>query len=136
MLRCVPKMVLALVALLASAACQKPDVGQPCTLTWGTSEPKPNATTVAADYFESGNTTCENLICIVSPVAAGSRYDRGDLGGYCSKACGSDSDCYKSDTDLVCRQIVLDPEFLAQLDDALKQQYLGQIQLSSYCAAR
>ena len=131
----VPKMVLA-AALLALAACQKPDVGQPCTLTWGTSEPKPNATTVNADYFESGNTTCENLICILSPVAAGSRYDRGDLGGYCSKACGSDGDCYKSDTDLVCRKVVLDEVFLAQLPDDLKQQYLGEIQLASYCVAR
>lgn len=128
-----PVQNMALVTLLALVACQDPDVGQPCTITWGNSEPKPNATDITADYFESGNTKCENLICVMSHVAAGSTYDRGDLGGYCSKPCVSNQDCFQSDTGLVCRQIVLDSVFIAQLDPALKDRYLGEIQFSNYC---
>jgi hypothetical protein len=135
----VPKMVLAS-AILALGACQKPDVGQPCNITWGTgdtAQPPPNPVALyqsgGSDWFESGNTECENLVCIVSPVAAGGRYASG---GYCSKPCVSNSDCFESETGLVCRQMVLDPLFLAQLDlmdPALKQKYLGDVQFSSYC---
>jgi hypothetical protein len=128
-------------ALIALGACQSPDVGQPCTITWGTSDaapPPPDPVTLfdngGSDWFESGNTTCENLVCIVSPAAKGSRYASG---GYCSKPCVSNQDCFESQTGLVCRQMVLDPTFLKQLDQidpALKQRYLGDIQFSSYCA--
>ncbi len=52
---------------------------------------------------------------------------------YCSKPCVSDQDCYKSETGLVCRQMVLDPAFVASLPPD-QQQYLGGIQFSSYCA--
>ena len=121
-------------ALLALVACQSPDVGQPCTITWGTGETAtapPDPVTLyrtgGSDWFETGNTTCENLVCIVSPQAAG---------GYCSKPCVSNQDCFQSETGLVCRQLVLDPAFLKELDTfdpALRQQYLGDIQFSSYC---
>jgi hypothetical protein len=136
---CIPKMAL-VAALLALAACQEPDVGQPCDIAWGTGEsapPPPNPVTLfrsgGSDWFESGNTTCENLVCIVSPAAPGSRYASG---GYCSKPCVSNQDCYESKTGLVCRQMVLDPLFLAQLDQidpTLKSRYLGDVQFSSYC---
>ena len=132
---------LAAAALLALGACQKPDVGQPCSITWGTGDtapPPPDPVTLfkndGSDWFESGNTTCENLVCIVSPAAPGTRYASG---GYCSKPCVSNQDCFQSDTGLVCRQMVLDPAFIKQLDTldpALKQRYLGDIQFSSYCA--
>jgi hypothetical protein len=139
MRRLVPKMVLA-ATILALGACQQPDVGQPCNITWGTSDSAsspPNPVSLfqnhQSDWFESGNTECENLVCIVSPVAPGGRYA---AGGYCSKPCVSNSDCFQSETGLVCRQMVLDPLFLAQLDQVdptLKQKYLGDVQFSSYC---
>jgi hypothetical protein len=128
-------------ALLALAACQDPDVGQPCTIAWGTgpeAPPRPDPVTLyqndGGDYFESGNVSCENLVCIVSPVPAGARYS---TGGYCSKPCVSNDDCFESDTGLVCRQMVLDALFIEELkrrDPALLDQYLGAVQFSSYCA--
>ena len=129
---------MALVATaLALGACQQPDVGQPCTITWGSNEtsatPPPTPQTIQSDWFESGNTDCENLVCIVSPAAPGSRYASG---GYCSKPCVSDQDCFESKTGLVCRQMVLDPVFMKQLeasDPQLATRYLGEVQFSSYC---
>lgn len=131
----VPKM--ALVALtLALAACQEPDVGQPCKISWGEGESAttpPTPQTISSDWFESGNAECENLVCILSPATPGSRYASS---GYCSKPCVSNQDCFESKTGLVCRQMILDPLFLAQLDQAdpqLKQRYLGDVQFSAYC---
>lgn len=131
----VPKMAL-VAAVLVLGACQQPDVGQPCKIGWGTGAGAPAAPTpqtIASDWFESGNTECENLVCIMSPGASGSRYG---ASAYCSKPCVSNSDCFQSETGLVCRQMVLDPLFLAQLDQydpTLKQRYLGDVQFSSYC---
>lgn len=139
------RLVVLLTSVCALAACQKPDVGARCTLAWnsswkddGTAAP-PTPGTAAGDYFESGNVACDDLVCIVSPAPAGSRY--GACGkeatyeycGYCSKPCVSNQDCYSSSTGLVCDQIVLDPAFLASLDPATKQRYLGEISFSSYC---
>jgi hypothetical protein len=122
-------------ALASLAGCQEPDVGQPCTLQWGSGSDAPDPVklfeTGGLDFFESGNLSCENLVCIVSPAAAGTRYSSG---GYCSKPCVSNQDCYESETKLVCRQMVLDPVFLAQLAPDLKARYLGEVQFSSYCA--
>jgi hypothetical protein len=132
----VPKMALVAV-MLGLAACQEPDVGQPCKISWGDPEQgaptPPTPQTISSDWFESGNTECENLVCIMSPAAQGARYS---TTGYCSKPCVSNQDCFESKTGLVCRQMVLDPLFLAQLDQfdpALKQRYLGDVQFSSYC---
>jgi hypothetical protein len=134
-----------LAAMLTLGACQEPDVGQPCKITWGTGEgavapPTPvslwQQVPRGSDWFESGNTQCENLVCIVSPAPPGARYSGG---GYCSKPCVSDQDCFQSETGLVCRQLVLDPGFIQALDNfdpALRQKYLGDIHFSSYCVAR
>lgn len=133
----VTRLVVALAPLLALGACQDPDVGARCTLAWNTAEtpPPPTPQTATGDYFESGNVGCEDLICIVSPAPAGSRYGdcSGSACGYCSKPCVSDQDCYKSDTGLVCAQVILDPQFLASLDETTKQRYLGETRFSSYC---
>ncbi len=134
-------LAVAVLALLATAACQKPDVGGQCTLAWnptweqnGTTAP-PTASTTTSDYFESGNLACDGLVCIVSPAPAGSEYGFTTPGqGYCSKPCVSNADCYQSETGLVCRQMVLDPVFLETLDAATRQRYLSDIQYSSYCA--
>jgi hypothetical protein len=140
MSRLIPKLVLVIAPLLALAGCQKADVGQSCTLTWGVelAVPRPEPVQLyesgGADFFESGNIECENLVCIVSPVQAGARYSSG---GYCSKPCVSNEDCFESETGLVCRQMVLDPIFLEQLtrlEPALRERYLGDVQFSSYCA--
>jgi hypothetical protein len=130
----------ALAALLA-AGCQSPDVGQPCKLpSLSGAPPGPTPDTAAGDWLETGNVGCDNLVCIVSPATEGSKYNTcagsgADLQcGYCSKPCVSDQDCYRSETGLACRQMVLDPAFIASLDEATRQKYLADIQFSSYCA--
>ena len=140
----VPRTVLALLAplaLLALPACDKPDVGQRCVLSWNANwqqdgtPPPPTPLTAQGDYFESGNLSCDDLICIVSPAAADTRYGScsGDACGYCSKPCVSNRDCYQSSTGLVCDQVVLDPAFIASLDELTRQRYLGDIRFTSYC---
>jgi hypothetical protein len=121
------------------AGCQSPDVGQRCELLWNTSPgapPAPTPATISSEYFETGNTACDNLVCIVSPQDPGGKYYdcAGTQCGYCSKPCVSDKDCFKSETGLVCRQIVLDPAFIAGLDPETRTRYLADIQFSSYCA--
>jgi hypothetical protein len=95
---------------------------------------------VAADWLETGAFACDNLVCVKSPVPA-SGWTKPNP--YCSKACVSDRDCYRSETGLVCRQVVLDPDFLAELGNNdtcgvppgdCRSWYLGQIAFSSYCA--
>lgn len=143
--RRIPRMAVSLLPLLALVACQDPDVGNPCTLGWNATweqdgtPPPPVPTELYAsggsDYFESGNLACEGLVCIVSPAAPGTKYGCSDYGcGYCSKPCVSNDDCFEDDTGLVCRQMVLDPVFLEQLDETTRARYLAEIQFSSYCA--
>lgn len=114
-------------ALLAAAlaGCQDPDVGQACTIHVANLP-----ATVPADWMETGNTGCVNLVCIASPDPSGSAKHN----PYCSKACVSDRDCYSGQTGLICRQVVLDSEFLAALSEADRTKYLGDIQFSNYCA--
>jgi hypothetical protein len=132
----VRKWILAVAPLVMLAACQDPDVGQSCAIAWGNVEniPPPDPVQLfesgGADFFESGNVACENLVCIVSPSPAGSRYAGG---GYCSKPCVSNQDCFESETGLVCRQMVLDPVFLDQLSTELRDRYVP-LGASSYCA--
>jgi len=134
---------LALAALVALTVtgCQSPDVGQRCGLpSRGAPTERPTPDSAAGDYLEFGNAGCDNLVCIVSPATPGSAYNAcvGDAAspqcGYCSKPCVSDSDCFKSETGLACRQMVLDPASIAALDDAARAAYLANIQFSSYCA--
>ncbi len=138
-----PLAAVAITLALGAAACQKPDVGGQCNIAWGDSTPSaPTAATTTADYFESGNLACDGLVCIISPAPAGVKYgSEGNVygsdvagQGYCSKPCVSNSDCYESETGLVCRQMVLDPVFLETLDAATRARYLADIQYSSYCA--
>jgi hypothetical protein len=142
----------AALAVVALAGCQSPDVGGECTLAWnatweqdGTTAPPAAAQLYASggsDYFESGNLACDGLVCLVSPAPEGAKYgsDGRVYGsttpglGYCSKPCVSNSDCYEKETGLVCRQMVLDPVFLDQLDPETRSRYLADIQYSSYCS--
>lgn len=136
-----PRLLLALLPALALCACDKPDVGSRCVLSWnpnwqqdGTAPP-PTPQTAQGDYFESGNLSCDDLICIVSPAAISSPYGScaGDACGYCSKPCVSNRDCYQSSTGLVCDQVILDPVFIASLDELTKERYLGDIRYTDYC---
>jgi hypothetical protein len=130
------KRVLAVASLAVAAACQDPDVGQRCDLAWGEVESTPRPDPVqlflsgGADYFQSGNTDCENLVCIVSPAPEGSRYA---AGGYCSKPCVSNEDCFQDETGLECRQMLLDDVFIDQLSAELRERYVP-LQSTSYCA--
>lgn len=129
---------LALVALLA--ACQSPDVGQRCRVPRDPlAQVNPTPQTITGDYLENGNAACDNLVCIVSPAVTGGRYNECPNGecGYCSKPCVSDSDCFRSETGLACRQMVLDQAFMQQLAEQypdLAARYLADIQFSSYCS--
>jgi hypothetical protein len=128
------KTLLLLAPIVVLAGCQDPDVGNPCSITWGSGSPPTPAELLASgggDYFETGSLDCDDLVCIVSPAPAGSPYSSG---GYCSKPCVSNGDCFESDTGLVCRQMVLDPVFIAQLSPEVRERYLADVQFSSYCA--
>jgi hypothetical protein len=133
--------VLAVLAVLSAAlpGCQDPDVGSRCQFSWGgdPTTPPPTPDTALGDYFETGNTACDDLVCIVSPVSAASKYGTcdGDACGYCSKPCVSDDDCFKDETGLVCSQLILDPAFLATLDEETKQRFLAEVRFTSYCVA-
>jgi len=130
---------LALAALLAG--CQSPDVGQRCRVPRDPlAQANPTPQSITGDYLENGNAACDNLVCIVSPAVTGGRYNectsRGEC-GYCSKPCVSDSDCFRSETGLACRQMVLDEAFMQQLTEQypdLAARYLADIQFSSYCS--
>jgi len=133
-------------AALALSACQTADVGQDCSMPLqapgggdlDVPTPPPNGplcSTDRADYFRTGAIECDNLVCVRSSTGTCS----GDpslasVRHYCSKACVSDRDCFTGETGLVCRQIVLDPVFLATLPPDVRERYLGQIQASNYCA--
>jgi hypothetical protein len=106
---------LALGALL-SAGCQSADVGQPCSLQ--ATVPVSADGGVPADFLESGNTTCDSLICIESPA----RPNRDNP--YCSKPCVSNDDCFQSDTGLICRPVTVEFSFLEKLSPAVQTQYL------------
>jgi len=133
-------LLLAIAALAALAACQDSDVGRPCKLGWAENGPSPAPTpqTAAGDYFETGNLGCDDLVCIVSPAPAGSRYgdcsdEANGVCGYCSKPCVSNRDCDTEDTGLVCDLLLLDPEYLGTLDPETRQRYLSDTISSSYC---
>ena len=138
------KLAVALASAIALAACQNPDVGDPCTLQWGSDStlPPPTPTNAVGDYFQSGNTACDDLVCIVSPAGAESKYasrctpENGENCGYCSKPCVSNQDCYTDETGLVCDLVLPDPAFLATLAPEVRERYLGDISFSSFCVVR
>jgi hypothetical protein len=140
--------LLALSAVLAG--CQSPDVGQPCTLQVGQdpSAVNLNTTSVPADFLESGaDNGCDNLVCIKSPDQPSGSAVKSNP--YCSKQCVSNSDCFQDETGLVCRQVMVDRNFINSLPDAQRREYyqiLGcqlladgtptqcPLQFESYCA--
>lgn len=123
---------LPVLALLSLVACQEADVGQPCDI--GLDPVTYNPGTIDSEIFQTFNPVCENLVCLMSPGAADEDCTARGLCGYCSKPCVSDQDCFKSETGLVCRQIVLDEAFIASLPPELVDQYLAGVTSSSYCA--
>jgi len=135
---------LSFVALLAAAACQSPDVGQPCPMNLLYADGGPIAVAAGsgecsaenADFFRSGAIECDNLICLQSATgtcSSGSATTPFEVRAFCSKACVSNADCFTSQTGLVCRTVILDPSFVASLPDG-GAPYLPQPLASSYCA--
>ena len=139
-------LALSWLAALALAACkQDPDVGQPCGMTLVDAAGSPidvpagqegeYCSAVAADYFRTGATECDNLVCLRSATGlCASDPQKVQVRRYCSKPCVSDDDCFRSQTGLVCRSVVLDAAFLASLTPEVRQRYLGDVQSSNYCA--
>jgi hypothetical protein len=132
---------LAVALAVALSACQNPDVGDQCTLQWGSdsSLPPPTPATAVGDYFQSGNTACDDLVCIVSPASENSTGcvpENGENCGYCSKPCVSNDDCYTDETGLVCDLVLPDPAFVATLAPEVRERYLGDISFSSFCVVR
>ncbi|HYD42809.1 MAG TPA: adventurous gliding motility lipoprotein CglC [Anaeromyxobacter sp.] len=133
--------VLALLTLSALPGCDKPDVGSRCELAWNSNwqqdgtPPPPTPGSIEADYFESGNVACDNLICVVSHALPPSRYAScsGTACGYCSKPCVSDRECYSDETGLYCEFAVLDDAFVASLPPETRTRYLNQFTYSRYC---
>jgi hypothetical protein len=122
-------------ALVALAACQSADVGQRCDI--GLDPATYNPTSIPSELLQTFNPVCDNLVCLMSPLAEGDDYSdcpSGSLCGYCSKPCVSDQDCFKSETGLVCRQIVLDREFIDSLPPEAVETYLAGVTNTSYCA--
>jgi len=128
----------AVAALALLAACQGPDVGQRCTLGGGGNPISITPADALGDYLETGNPACDDFQQATAPADVYGRYGQcvggGGICGYCSKPCVSNQDCYPSKTGLECRQMVLDPAFLATLDEATRNAYLADIRFSSYCA--
>ena len=139
-------LVLSWLAAVALAACkQDPDVGQPCGMTLldagGTPIDVPAGqegaycSAVSGDYFRTGATECDNLVCLRSATGlCTADPQKVQVRRYCSKPCVSDDDCFKSQTGLVCRSMVLDAAFLASLPPDVRDRYLGDVQSSNYCA--
>lgn len=118
-------------AVAALSGCQGPDVGAACSLDLPDAGAGLIPSPVTADYLQSGNAGCDNLVCILSPPSSKVKSDP-----YCSKPCVADSDCYTSDTGLVCRDMVLDGTFLASLPQDLKNKYIGGAgSYSKYCGS-
>ena len=112
-----------LASIAALAGCQGPDVGQSCelqTADGGVDLNDPNVP-VSADFFESGNLGCDNLVCIRSPNPQGATKIKSNP--YCSKACVSNSDCFQGDTGLVCRSVTVDFDFVNCLAQQQRDTY-------------
>jgi hypothetical protein len=113
---------------LGLAACQEPDVGQPCTLDFNDEQvtvPDPNT---PGDYLETGQPVCENLVCVQSGQTKGA-YDKWNP--YCSKACAGDKDCFPDETKLRCRQLV---PLANSFPPEVAEKYLRDLTFSKYCA--
>jgi len=140
-----PATRLSVVATLAAASllagCPSPDVGQACEMNLKYADGSSIAVSVGgrtcsatpADFFRSGAVECDNLICLQSPTGTCGGGTPYQVKAYCSKACVSDADCFTSETGLVCRQILLDPAFVATLPDG-GAPWLPQALGSNYCA--
>jgi hypothetical protein len=135
-------LVASLASLLLLTGCPSPDVGQACEMGLKYADGSSIAVSVpgvglcsaqSADFFRSGAVECDNLICLQSPTGACAGATPHQVKAYCSKACVSDSDCFHSETGLVCRQVLLDPAFVASLPNG-GAPWLPQALGSNYCA--
>jgi len=145
---------LALLGGLLLAACNPPvDYGNPCRLT------RPNGDGGLAfiplddpaiaqgsgfDFLATGDSDCEDLVCIRQKGKDYSQFDDGDPAddgtklahGECSTPCTDDTDCGDQARGLTCTQLAFDPAFLEQLktnDPDTYKKYFGDSASANYC---
>jgi hypothetical protein len=138
--------LLAALALTAVAGCKETtDLDAPCRLMepaddQGNLKPimaNDSRINPAFDFLSSGNSDCENLVCI-RLHGDPSKYDDSDgtAHGKCSGTCIDKGDCGEPEKGLDCRALSLDQKFLDDLkknDPTTYQQYFGDIAGSLYC---
>jgi hypothetical protein len=127
----------AALAVLA-LACKNVDIGQQCNVLPASVTPVQNECTVQGDLVSTQNYDCDTLFCIVTPAKAGTCTEAyKPVGGRCTKSCVSNDDCFPSDTGMECRRVVLDSEFINELEKTNPQLlalYLGDLRTTSFCA--
>jgi hypothetical protein len=135
---------LVLVGALFATGCRPNDLGSFCELTRPVCESNgddPENCVVSLqvyhpadqtkDYIATGVVDCEHFTCVHS---AGHEGD-----AYCTRTCFDDDQCRGGERpDLVCRELVLDDAFIADLCTQLGpercEEIFGTIQQSKYCA--
>lgn len=117
--------------VLGAVACVRPDYGRPCEMRGGgdggpMSIPKTTCDDTQnrkLDLISYANTDCDYLVCVRTLAAPPGGYQDKGIGcsGYCSGCCIDDSDCETGDEKrkLVCRNLLLDADFIARLDGGL-----------------
>jgi hypothetical protein len=127
----------AALAVLA-LACKNVDIGQQCNVLPASVTPAQDECTVKGDLVSTQNYDCDTLFCIVTPKSKStcdSTTKR--VGGRCTKSCVSNDDCFPSDTGMECRRVVLDSDFINELEKTnpdLLAKYLGDLRTTSFCA--
>lgn len=128
-------------ALAGLGGCAQNDLGSPCTLIQPTTtgitpyEPEPGTT---LDILSSGVTECENFRCVDTAGDIDPKTGN-DATAYCTRRCNSDEECRGGvDDTLVCRQLVLDQQFIERLRVELGaeqfDELFGDIQNDQFCA--
>lgn len=130
-----------LVAALALAGCGGNDLGKACELIQPTangSEPlDPAQMNPSLDYISTGGADCEDFTCV--DTAGDTTSDGVAVNGYCSRRCIEDAQCTGGqDTNLVCRELNLDDDFINTLRERLGEekfrQLFGDITVARFCA--
>ncbi len=135
--------VMIFVAGLATSACRSNDLGTPCELVRPVCVANCNdpenmqieyepfqPEDLTRDYIATGVIDCEHFTCVSSQ---GHQEQ-----AYCTRTCLADDQCTGGTRDLVCRELLLDRDFIARLCESIGdeecERIFGRIQDSSFCA--
>ena len=127
----------------ALPACgKKSDLGTPCALLkrnpdggFALSVTEADLPGIRADYISLGSPVC-NEACVRDADAAKTGSPQAVAQAYCSKSCGSDSDCKEGGTGYTCRSLLLDQDTLNAIcdRDPVTCRALGGADRPLYCA--